>query len=371
MVAPRKENYDKPRQHIKKQRHHFANKGPYSQSDCISSSHVWMWELNYKESWKSKNWCFWIVMLEMTLESPLDSKEIKPVNPKWNQHWHLKEWCWCSNTLAIWYEELTHWKRPWCWKRQKAKEKGWWKMRRLDSITDSVDINLSKLQEIVERGAWCAAVHGVTKSQIWLSDWITSLLLQTPTILLNSWSVYQHIKLTLDLLGSYRLLLFFNNNPCLTTWTAAHQASLSFTISWSLLKIKVQLLNSMSIELVMPSNHLILCCPIFLQLSIFPNIGVFPMSQFFTLGSQNIGASASASILPMNIQGWFPLELIGLVYLLSKGHSSMPYFEGINSLVLSLLYGPTSHLYMTTRKTIALTLWTFVSKVMILLLYTV
>ena len=106
-----------------------------------------------------------------------------------------------------------------------------------------------------------------------------------------------------------------------TPWTAALQASPSFTISQSLLKLKVQLLSSMSIESVMPSNHLILCCPLLLPPSIFPSIGVFPMSQSFTSGGKNIGASASASILPMNIQGWFPLELIGLVSLLSKALS--------------------------------------------------
>ena len=74
-------------QHIKKQRHYFANKGPSSQSYGFSSSHVWMWELDYKESWTLKNWCFWTVMLEKTLKSPLDSKKIKPVNPKGNQPW--------------------------------------------------------------------------------------------------------------------------------------------------------------------------------------------------------------------------------------------------------------------------------------------
>ena len=85
--APWKENYDKPRQQIKKQRYHFADKGPYSQSYCFSSSHVQMWELNHKEGWVLKNWCFWIVVLEKTLGSPLDSKKIKPVNPKGNQFW--------------------------------------------------------------------------------------------------------------------------------------------------------------------------------------------------------------------------------------------------------------------------------------------
>ena len=85
--APWKKSYDKPRQHIKKQSHHFADKGPYSRKPCFSSSHVWMWELDHKEGWAPKNWCFWIVVLEKILESPLDSKEIQPVNPKGNQHW--------------------------------------------------------------------------------------------------------------------------------------------------------------------------------------------------------------------------------------------------------------------------------------------
>ena len=72
---------------LRKQRHHFTDKTPYSQSHGFSSSHVWMWELDYKESWAPKNWCFWTVVLEKTLESPLDCKEIQPVNPKGNQSW--------------------------------------------------------------------------------------------------------------------------------------------------------------------------------------------------------------------------------------------------------------------------------------------
>ena len=81
------EKYDQPRQHIKKPRHYFANKGPSSQSYGFSSSHAWMWELDYKESLALKNWCFWTVMLEKTLESPLDSREIQPINSKGNQSW--------------------------------------------------------------------------------------------------------------------------------------------------------------------------------------------------------------------------------------------------------------------------------------------
>ena len=86
MLAPWKKRYDKPRQHTKKQRHYFANKGPSSQSYGFSGSHVQMWELDHKEGWAPKNWCFWTVMLENILESPLDCKEIKPVNPK-SQSW--------------------------------------------------------------------------------------------------------------------------------------------------------------------------------------------------------------------------------------------------------------------------------------------
>ena len=86
-LAPWKESYDQPREHIKKKKHYFVNKGPSSQGYGFSSGHVWMWELDYKESWVPKNWCFWTVVLEKTLESPLDCKEIQPVHPKGNQSW--------------------------------------------------------------------------------------------------------------------------------------------------------------------------------------------------------------------------------------------------------------------------------------------
>ena len=119
MLTPWKESYDQPRQHIKKQRHYFANKGPSSQGYGFSSSHVWTLELDYKESWAPKNWCFWTVVLEKILESPWDCKETQPVlGVDW------KDWCWSwnSNNLATWCEKLTHLKRPWCWKRLRAGE---------------------------------------------------------------------------------------------------------------------------------------------------------------------------------------------------------------------------------------------------------
>ena len=99
------------------------NKGPSSQSYDFSSSHIWMWELDHKESWAPKNWCFWTVAFEKTLESPLDSKEIKPVNPKGYQ-----PWIFTGRTEAeapiLWppnAKQLIHWKQPWCWERLRAK----------------------------------------------------------------------------------------------------------------------------------------------------------------------------------------------------------------------------------------------------------
>ena len=98
----------------------YPNKGPSSESYGFYSSHVWMWELDYKESWALKNWCFWTLVLEKTLESPLDCKEISVLNIHW------KDWCWSwnSNTWATWCEELTHLKRPWCWERLRAGGEG-------------------------------------------------------------------------------------------------------------------------------------------------------------------------------------------------------------------------------------------------------
>ena len=120
-------------------------------------------------------------------------------------------------------------------------------------------------------------------------------------------------------------------------WTPACQASLSITNSWSLLKL-------MSIELVMLYNHLILCHPLLLLPSVFPASGSFPTSQFFASGGQTIGASASASVLPMNIRDWFPLGLTDWISLQSKGLSRVsptPQLNSINSSVLSFLYSPT------------------------------
>ena len=293
-----------------------------SQGYSLLSGHVRLWALDHKEGTEPKNWWLQTIVLEKT-DRPLDSKEIKPVNHKGNQPWILIgkndteveiPVFWSPDVKSRIFGKVPDAGKDWGQKKNRVSE-GW------DGWMPSA---MQRTWTWANCGRWWAMGRpGVLQYMVSLRVGYNRMTEQKqhnpPTREFSSIQLLSHVQLFV--------------NPC----TAAHQASLSIINSWSLHKL-------MPMELVMASNIISSVIPFSSCLQSFPALGSFQMSPFCLSGGQSIGVSASASVLPMNIQDWFPLGWAGWISCsprYSQESSPAPQFKSIKSLALSFLYSPT------------------------------